>query len=117
MKVQLTYCFDLDGTLCTQVDPDNHGIYSTVGETYEAAEPIESRIDFVNRLYDEGHNILIDTARARSYPEHLDEWRSMTERQLEEWGVKYHELRVGVKFGADVYVDDRALNDKQFFSK
>ena len=112
----MIYCFDLDGTLCTQVDPDNHGVYSTIGETYEAAQPLESRIARVNQLYDEGHHILIDTARAKSYPEKCEEWRAMTERQLEEWGVKYHELRVGVKFGADIYIDDRGINDKDFFN-
>jgi len=108
-------CFDLDGTLCTQVDPKNHGVYSSVGETYRDAKPHKERIALVNRLYESGHYIYIDTARATSYPEKLEEWTEMTKKQLKEWGLKYHELRLGVKFGADCYVDDRGVYSEDFF--
>ena len=37
----MIYCFDLDGTLCTD----------TFGE-YNNAEPLLERIDFVNKLYE-----------------------------------------------------------------
>ena len=48
----MIYCFDLDGTLCTNTD----------GE-YEKALPFYDRIQVVNRLYDSGHTIIIETAR------------------------------------------------------
>ena len=95
------YCFDLDGTLCT----------NTEGE-YESAIPFPERISMVNSLYEEGSNILIYTARGTVTG--ID-WRPLTEKQLAEWGVKYHELRLGKPF-ADVYVDDRAISDGDFFN-
>ena len=45
----MTYCFDLDGTLCT----------NTEGE-YESAVPFPERINEVKKLYDAGHTILDD---------------------------------------------------------
>lgn len=94
------YCFDLDGTLCT----------NTEGE-YESAAPFSERISKVNALYEEGSNILIYTARGTVTG--ID-WRPLTENQLKSWGVKYHELRLGKPF-ADIYVDDRAISDGDFF--
>jgi len=95
------YCFDLDGTLCT----------NTEGE-YESAIPFPERISKVNALYEEGSSILIYTARGTVTG--ID-WRPLTEKQLAEWGVKYHELRLGKPF-ADVYIDDRAMSDGDFFN-
>jgi len=60
----------------------------------------------VNRLYDEGHRIPLYTARGATTG--ID-WRELTERQLREWKVYYHELYMG-KPTADIYVDDKALN-------
>ena len=94
------YCFDLDGTLCT----------NTEGE-YESAVPFSERISKVNALYEEGSNILIFTARGTVTGIN---WRPLTENQLKLWGVKYHELRLGKPF-ADIYVDDRAISDGDFF--
>ncbi|HXK94637.1 MAG TPA: hypothetical protein PKV38_13265, partial [bacterium] len=86
---------DVDGTLCT----------NTEGE-YEKAEPYPEIIEQVNRLYDEGHEILLLTARGSTT--NLD-WRATTERQLRDWGVKYHRLYLG-KPTAHVYIDDKAIN-------
>ena len=91
----MIYCFDIDGTLCT----------NTEGE-YEDAEPYPHVIERVNALHDEGHQILLYTARGATTG--ID-WREVTERQLRTWGVKYHELYLG-KPTADVYVDDKAVN-------
>jgi hypothetical protein len=95
------YCFDLDGTLCT----------NTEGE-YESAIPFPERISKVNALYEVGSYILIYTARGTVTG--ID-WRKLTEKQLSLWGVKYHELRLGKPF-ADVYIDDRAISDGDFFN-
>lgn len=92
---KISYCFDIDGTLCT----------NTYG-AYEAAEPFHDVIEEVNRLYAEGHVIVLYTARGATTG--ID-WREMTERQLSEWNVRYHKLFSG-KPTADVYVDDRAIN-------
>lgn len=96
-----TYCFDLDGTLCTE----------TKGK-YEKAKPYKERIDRVNQLYAKGNTIIIDTARGTlSGKDRFD----LTEKQLKEWGVKYHLLRTGIKLYADHYIDNKAINDKAFF--
>ena len=97
----MIYCFDLDNTLC-----------DTKGNYYEKATPIQSRIDKVNKLYDEGNTIIIDTARGC---ESGKNWWYFTVEQLKGWGVKFHTLRTGVKFGADVFVDDKGFNDINFF--
>ena len=91
----MIYCIDIDGTLCT----------NTEGE-YEKAEPLPKRIEMANQLYDLGHHIILYTARGSTTG--LD-WRSLTERQMLEWGVQYHELILG-KPTADIYIDDKALH-------
>ena len=101
----MIYCFDLDGTLCSQQDLD-----------YENALPFIKRVKHVNDLYDDGHTIIIDTARGSGATKGKA-WTEITEKQLEAWGVKYHDLRVGVKFSADVYIDDKADNADNYFEK
>jgi hypothetical protein len=32
------------------------------------------------------------------------------------WGLLFDELRTGIKFSADVYVDDRSIHPEQFFN-
>jgi hypothetical protein len=95
-----SYCFDLDGTLCT----------NTEGE-YAQAVPLPERILKVNELYDTGNRILIYTARGTVTGV---DWRDLTQKQLDTWGIKHHELRLGKPF-ADVYVDDRGVSDSDFF--
>jgi len=97
----MIYCFDLDGTIC-----------DTEGSDYEFALPNHERIDVVNGLYDEGHTIYIETARGSGSG--ID-WHNVTVDQLESWGVKYHTLRTGIKFHADVFVDDKGINAFDFF--
>ena len=97
----MIYCFDLDGTLCT----------NTEGE-YSKASPYLDRIDIVNSLYDSGNTILIDTARVSTTKIN---WYELTENQLKEWGIKYHTLRVGVKLNFDILIDDKCINDTLFF--
>ena len=90
----MRYCFDLDNTICKTVDGD-----------YEKSVPIVLMIDKVNRLYAQGDTIIFHTARGTISG--LD-WRELTERQLKDWGVNYHELYFGKPY-ADVYIDDKAV--------
>ncbi len=96
-----TFCFDLDGTLC-----------KLNGLNYENSEPYQSRIQLVNELFDNGHTIIIETARGS---ETKIDWCKKTEEQLSNWGLKYHKLRVGVKISADYYIDDKGITDTDFF--
>ena len=97
----MVYCFDLDGTLC-----------NTDGNNYKDSTPKKERIEIVNTLYDEGHTILIDTARGCVSGKN---YFFFTMEQLKSWGLKFHTLRTGVKFGADIFIDDKGIQDQRFF--
>ena len=43
-------------------------------------------------------------------------FRELTELQLLQWGCKYHQLILG-KPSADIYIDDRAIKDTDFFGE
>lgn len=90
----MKYVIDIDGTVCTQE------------KDYKNAQPMYDNIEKVNKLYDEGHIIWFYTARGT---ETGIDWSEVTKNQLKEWGVKYHKLLFG-KPSADVYIDDKALN-------
>jgi len=89
-----TYCFDIDGTICTQTNGD-----------YASAKPFVTRIAHVNALHDAGNTISLFTARGSTTG--ID-WRVLTEEQLAEWGVRYHTLIMGKPY-ADLFVDDKAI--------
>ena len=92
----LRYCFDLDNTLC-----------ETIGRNYADAVPYPKVIDEVNRLYDEGHYIIIYTARGgTSKIDHHE----LTVSQLAKWNVKYSELIDKNKPSFDLLIDDKAIN-------
>ncbi len=103
------YCFDIDGTICSQRDDGK----------YEYASPFDDRIAVINELYDEGHRIIFHTARGmgrykgnkKFAEQHFYEF---TINQLRAWGVKYHELHLG-KIHADFFIDDKGVNDERFF--
>jgi hypothetical protein len=110
---QKIYVFDLDDTLCKSPKPESWLKDSaTLTIDYSTCKPIQHRIDVVNRLYDEGHIIIIDTARG-SVTGQSAFYDTM--KQLLEWGVKFHHLRTNVKFAAHYYIDDKGINDKGFF--
>jgi hypothetical protein len=68
--------------------------------------PIEKNIGKANRLYDEGHRIVYWTARGSGSG--ID-WREVTERQFDKWGIKYHELKFGKPI-YDLFIDDKNMN-------
>ena len=93
----MIYCFDLDGTICTSVEKSQ----------YELAKPDNVVVNEINRLYDEGHTIKIMTARGCvSGVDHTQ----LTKRQLNTWGVKYHELLMHIKPHADWFIDDKGIH-------
>ncbi len=78
---------------------------------YKLSQPHLGRIHKVNALFDMGNRIIIYTARGDLSG--IDQ-KLLTEAQLQEWGVRYHELRMGKPF-ADHYIDDKAIVDTDFF--
>ena len=105
----MTYVFDIDGTICN----------NTYGK-YEDAEPIQQRINKVNKLFDEGHTIYFQTARGMGRSDNSTAYAhqafyASTKRQLAHWGVKHHGLFLGKPSG-DLYVDDKGMRDENFFA-
>tara|TARA_B100001113_G_scaffold142758_1_gene116879 strand:+ start:14794 stop:15090 length:297 start_codon:yes stop_codon:yes gene_type:complete len=96
-----TYCFDIDGTICTQNSTE-----------YDSASPFLDRIDKINNLYDAGNKIIFYTARG--FVTGID-WEITTKKQLKKWNVKYHELYFG-KPAADVYIDDKHKDIFEWFN-
>jgi len=105
----MTYVFDIDGTICINSKSD-----------YENSTPIQARIDKVNELYDAGHTIIFQTARGMGRSKNSPAFAyakffELTQDQLKNWGVKYHSLFLGKPAG-DIYVDDKGINDEDFFA-
>ncbi len=94
------YCFDIDGTICTNTDGD-----------YEQAVPFKEVIEKINGLYDMGHKIIFYTGRGSTTG--ID-WHDLTKKQLNDWQVKYHELIMG-KPAADLYIDDKGINASEWY--
>ena len=100
--------FDLDDTLCTR-STEEGGI-----KKYDQCIPIPEKIALVNECYEKGYHIAIFTARGMfSLAGDIDaintQIRPMTEKQLKNWGVKYHELILG-KYPYSLLVCDRVEN-------
>lgn len=90
-----TIFVDIDGTIA-----------KTVGTDYAGAQPSEDDIRFVNQLYDQGHRIVYWTARGTMSGE---TYFGLTQSQLDRWGCKYHELRMG-KPAYDLFIEDRSAD-------
>jgi len=94
------YCFDIDGTICSQE------------KDYNNAKPYVDRIEIINGLFEDGNDITLFTARGTVTK--ID-WEKVTINQLKKWNVKYHRLLFG-KPDADFYVDDKAVDIFNWFS-
>ena len=97
------FCFDLDNTIC-----------NTKKNKYKKATPKKNVIKLINQLYDKGHIIKIYTARFMGRTNNnIDESYSLgyekTLKQLNNWGLKFHELIMG-KPSYDILIDDKAYN-------
>lgn len=102
------YVFDLDNTLCdTQKNQNGHWDYSN-------SKPFVDRIEKVNKLFEEGNYIIIETARGSVSKKN---WYEETYNQLVSFGLKFNELRTGVKFNGDIFIDDKGINSELFFSE
>jgi hypothetical protein len=110
MSKPKTIAFDLDDVLCFR--PNG---YENLGPAkYNYCCPIEDNIELVNSLYDDGYKIVIYTARGMSQfngnvTEIYSHLYAQTIKQLNFWGLKYHQLVMG-KIHYDVLIDDKVLN-------
>lgn len=96
---------DFDGTIC-EVD------YPGIGREREGAK------EYINKLYDEGYMIVINTCRTNAGEVKAQD---MAEEFLKLRGIKYHKINENMdhlievygcdtrKISADVYIDDKCL--------
>lgn len=89
------FVFDIDGVIAEYRE----------NLDYASASPDYGIISSINQLYEAGNYIVLFTARGTKTG--ID-WKEVTKKQMEEWGVKYHELKFG-KPDADFYVDDKMV--------
>ena len=91
------WLFDLDNTLV-----------KTNGSNYKDSTPIPKAIAKVRAYKERGDHIIIMTARGASSK---TDWREFTAKQLDDFGIPYDQLIVGLKpGGVDYFVDDKAIN-------
>tara|TARA_Y100000310_G_C20461994_1_gene705823 strand:- start:530 stop:856 length:327 start_codon:yes stop_codon:yes gene_type:complete len=103
----MIYVFDIDGTICTLT----HG-------NYKNAKPLLDRIQKINNLHESGNKIVFHTARGMaSNPskQSLGDLFTLTQKQLDSWGVRYDSLILGKPAG-DIYIDDKGVKDEDFFT-
>ena len=92
---------DIDETICTHEDED-----PSLPRNYRNATPIVENIQKANKLYDSGATIVYWTARGTLTG--MD-WTELTVKQLNDWGCKYHEVKLGKPY-YDLFIDDKAMN-------
>jgi hydroxymethylpyrimidine pyrophosphatase-like HAD family hydrolase len=94
MNLKVIYV-DIDETICK----------TSEDRKYENSTPIHENIKKINKLYDQGHTIVYWTSRGSRKQIN---WYDLTYNQLNEWGAKFHELRVDKPY-YDVFIDDKTL--------
>jgi len=96
---------DIDETICYHNEAD-----PKLARDYNLATPIVENIEKANNLYEDGHTIVYWTARGAVSG--ID-WTELTITQLDQWGVKYHDLKLDKPY-YDLFIDDKALNTENW---
>ena len=92
IKKNPTFFVDIDGTLVK---------YRKFEKLHDSIlEPIQDVIDYVNKQFELGSTIIITTARTEMY-------RHFTVLELNQIGVKYHQLIMGIGRGIRVVINDK----------
>ena len=104
-KNKLRICFDLDNTLVS---------YPTIAGDYSTVKPIAHNLSLLKRLKNDGHEIIIYTARRMkthggNVGKVIKDIAGITIDTLERLNIEYDELIFGKPI-ADIYIDDRAIN-------
>lgn len=100
-----TIFIDIDDTICYYNSSSNKLDYSL-------AIPNFKYIDIINDLYDSGHYIVLWSSRGVKTG--ID-WYDITIKQLENWNVKYHKLKLD-KPVYDLFIDDKSINNLNQFN-
>lgn len=97
-------CIDLDGVICN---------LKKDGQTYEELEPVTGAQEKLNELKQNGHYIIINTARhMKTCSGNLGAVNArislITLKWLEKFNIQYDEIYFGKPY-ADIYIDDNAF--------
>ena len=92
---------DIDETICR----------TPQSRDYSEAAPIPSRIEKINKLYDQGNTIIYWTARGT---ETGIDWSEVTSKQFNDCGVKHTSLRFGKPY-YDLFIDDKNVESSVYF--
>jgi len=97
-------CIDLDGVICD---------FKREGETYADVRPITGAIEKLNELRENGHYIIIQTARHMktchgNVGQVISRVGLITQQWLANHKVPYDEIYFG-KPWAEIYIDDNAF--------
>ena len=84
---------DIDNTICHTENSD-----------YHSSKPRQEQIDKINKLYDEGNEIIYWTARGGTTGIN---WSKLSKKQLDEWGCKYTRIETQKKPSWDLFIDDK----------
>lgn len=93
MEGRLTIYVDIDNTICL-----------TEGNDYENSTPISENIAKINKLYDEGHEIVYWTARGQRSKH---DYTELTTQQLLSWNCKYTNVLMNHKPAYDLLICDK----------
>jgi capsule biosynthesis phosphatase len=101
---KLRFCFDLDNTLVT---------YPKIKGDYSTANPIINNINYLKFLKENGHTIIIHTARRMKthngdINKVVDDIGLLTIETLKKFDIPYDELYFGKPY-ANYYIDDLAI--------
>jgi hypothetical protein len=91
---------DIDGTIC-----------KTKGDDYANSLPLKGRIKKINQAF-KNDTIVFFSARGVVTGKN---WLPLTKRQFKKWGVRYDNILLA-KPPWDLIIDDKAINDKDFFN-
>ena len=97
---------DIDDTICYYENKNDKMDYSK-------AKPHKDRILKINKFYEQNNTIIYWTARGTMTGIN---WFKITLEQLNNWGCKFHELKMG-KPAYDLFIDDKNINSDVYFKK
>ena len=84
---------DIDGTICNTENSD-----------YENSKPRYDQIEKINKLHNEGHEIVYWTARGGTTG--ID-WSDLVKFLFKEWGCRYTRIETQKKPSWDLFIDDK----------
>ena len=102
---KLTIAIDVDGTVadCSKV---NFNLVDKDPNELMKAKPLKGALKGVKKLYQKGHTIVFYSSRENASKE-------VTERWLKKNGFPFHHI-ITDKFVAHIYIDDRAINGRNW---